>query len=623
MDSVQRRHKLLEEKRVKLQQKFRDNQRKVLRLKVKRKLTQLTRLYNFQVTQEQARIRRQNLQRDVRARARASQAAMLDMQSIPITAPQKVVLQQLPEIDAKSCTSQVHDDIRYLRETGFFDQVHSTSRVTSVLPLLSRYRSHLVRIACDANLAPTSYFLYVFVVGVDVKESLERQSHPGTNANTENVSQNRVANYLWLQCFKLCQAIISHIERGHLDPVKELWSQFANIFPIFKQVHLSQLRQIINKACQISSAAAEVACHTWDHERQFISSAKSCQLSPSQMEILDDVCHNIEQVDLRGPQLASAVMGTSSSMRYHSHRFEVPPMLGPDLWRRFWWVYYDAKPKLRSGQITIHENHPSLTNLMVTLNQPLPTIVNIDELKTSIEQFNHIWGHLMEPLPFSLKMWGVGSWSEMWVCVANEWLKKCSFPNHYAWRLYENLAVLVSTRRWWQVRASLYTNSPHLLFPDLYRQLPPPTGVHLDNMTCWSDPQLSQTLPSDGMEIWITSFIRHTVIMGEVKPNEINSTYLHDLRRISKIIADDCVASSRLLLSRLGIISSRAEAKITLELQRKVLCNRITAANFPAGTSNLVKAVDSLTKLTQKIIAVYTPLLNWIYCDQGMVCVSN
>lgn len=620
MDLVQRRHKLLEEKRVKLQQKFRDNQRKVLRLKVKRKLTQLTRLYKFQATQEQARIRRQNIQRDVRARARASQAVMISVLLVSIPPPRKVVLQPTPEIDYKPCNSQMRHDVQYLREAGFFDQLHLTPLVTLVLPLLSRFRSHLVRIACEARLTPTSYFLYAFVVGVDVRESLELQSPPGTNASTENVTENRVASFLWLQCYKLCQAIISHIERCQLDPLKGLWSQFANIFPIFKQVHLTQLRKLIHQACQISTAAADLACHTWDHERQFVSSTKVCQLSPLQMALFDDICHNIERVDCGGSHLSLTVMGTPTLMRYLSYRFEVPPMLGSDLWRQYWWIHYDTTPKLRLGHIANVTERPTFTHIMATLHRQLPTIVNIDELKSYVEHFNHVWCHLTDPLPTLFKAWGANSWLEMYVNVANEWLKRCCFDNHYAWRLYENLAVLVSTRRWWQVRASLYTNSPHLLFPDLYQQLPPPKGVHLDNMTCWSDPNLSLTLPLDGMESWMTLFLRHTVIMGEVKPNEINLTYLNELEWMLAIIAAECGASSRLLLLRKGITSPSAEAKITIELQRKVLSKRITAANFPAGTARLVQAINDLTMLIQKIIAVYAPLLNWIYCDQGLVC---
>lgn len=616
MDSVHRRHKLLEERRGKLQQRFRDNQRKVLRCKVKRKLTQLTRLYNLQLAQQRAQHRRQYFLDVVKQRARSGPCVARE---VPPLLPVLSLALELSTDDSDEDTASLATAVGELHRQGFFAPLAGLSSVSMVLHL-HRHRRLVDQLCRALGIKAAKQALYMLVMMADLGESLATHTPPGFNANTGSRSDNLVATFLWLVVYKLgfqFWTTVERLARGRPSGsdwsigefrLRQTWCQYHQVFPLFKRLHLLKLRDIISEASAISEAAGAVASHSFDSERLFVYSQAVSRLSRSQQQLLRDIYAVVGQVSGL-PVLARTVSGDSYHVRYLQHSFVVPPMVRPEKWRRFWFNHYAvATPQLRSGRLEVDKS------LHIEDIVDLPPLVDCLRVAADVRLFAATFkGEILGTVaPSAL---GCELWAQLRLWVGNAWVNRCKFSDYATWCVYENLAVIVAAPRFWQLRSCWYTNSPHLLFPRFYQSLPLPAQVSLGNTLCFADPCINGRSPVAGMADYFRGHYWLAVCLPTtIERDEVNAVFIDQLRQFQNSVTHE-VHHNAVALVR-GVGGTTASELVGSTLRQKLVVHRVTRANFPYCDS-VAAIVASFDRWIDYVIGVYTPLFNWVYQDIG------
>ncbi|KAI3406806.2 hypothetical protein KGF56_000411 [Candida oxycetoniae] len=511
----------------------------------------------------------------------------------------------------------------------------------------------------------------------------------------------------------------------------DFWKDFKFIFRIFKWNHLKGVKSLLYESISIADEQLSILQNNEEDDDQeslaFINQQRAklnLELSllnrynvqnlkqfnelDKVVEFTNSMSRYIDDLYLQLPEstVPSFIQNKPNFICFDTRKFYIPEMFPVDKWRSYWITLYFHEyqnkrtfpKKLKSGYLGEVEPSTKRNLDYIALVDSILDIDTLDlskvfeylydfylEFSNSIHSLPHISNSIkdiykIEKLISHYSDTNIGKLfqfdgkmdaqdpTHIKYHVITQWVKKCQFDKLDDFTIFENLYLVVSSDNFKNLRYSIFTQNPNLLFPNFYKVL---MQMGLYNVS-FDDEQQVKNIINASIKTRIkqlftkksyhiaraANFFNHVfnymIIYQTTQPNELNSNFKLQFdtfsQRLNKLIDLNCLAvmyraftgveMSRPTLqaayASLDNLSDKhfiAYFKTHSSSIRSLLCKKwLDAMGKEDGISEVLDIFKhcfyylqeaemlsrEISQFNSFLYLLYRPILNWIYEDIGM-----
>ncbi|KAI5957991.1 hypothetical protein KGF57_002799 [Candida theae] len=578
------------------------------------------------------------------------------------------------------------------------------------------------------NVFELKMFLYCFILIADFNECMSNGPHPGFNYNSEirTKEEEKVTtakNCIWVMMYKLSVCLMEELKTIVDTPPKislkfrRYWDDYKFIFKVFKWNHFVGIKHLLSSSISIVEKQISRLSGDKDLLRQRtklnmelsllnkynLATLKEFNESPQAVEFLTLVSETVQELyanfDAKSP---SFIQNRSSFICFDLTKFYMPDFIPIEKWRQYWMLYYFKEFEterlhpsvLKTGYLgsvrpkTRNFDYISLIDSLIDMKSfPLSQTYdvlydyylefsNVCSLPRAVEEADELqkvqnlirhYDRRNDLVQFTRSNLDNDEVLQLKYSVVIMWIQKCQFNKLDDFINFENLYTVVNLKNFKNLRYSIYTQNPSLLFPKFYKQVMKSRVLdigtqirdivyasfknNLNNLfhgkaranrgafllfsQVFNRMIIDKDFDNELMQIFKTNFsqfhkqldalvransisIMFYSLTGTQLPNKYVKQAAHDLHTVSnkqfvQFYNNHGEKICKILYDKWGVTMkqlSRGEISVSnLELHLQAV--------FTEDVQGLAILSLEIHKYNQYLYKVYCPILNWIYSELG------